>query len=43
MRKEIIEFAKSITDKTPLKEAVGIAETIEEMNYLLKVWEAKHG
>lgn len=39
MRKEIIEYAKSITLKTPIEEVVKVIETIEELEYLIKVLE----
>ena len=39
MRKEIIEYAKTVTLKTPIEEVVKIVETIEELEYLVKALE----
>lgn len=43
MRKEIIEYAKIITESTPIEEVVKVVETIEELEYLLKVLERRRG
>lgn len=43
MRKEIIEYAKTVTGKTPIEEVVKIVETIEELEYLLKTLEKERG
>lgn len=43
MRKEIIEYAKTVTLKTPIEEVVKVVETIEELEYLLKALEKKYG
>lgn len=39
MRKEIIEYAKTVTCKTPIEEVAEVVETIEELEYLLKTLE----
>ncbi len=43
MRKEIIEYAKTITKDTLLAEVAKVAQTIEELEYLLKALEKKYG
>ena len=39
MRKEIIEYAKTVTKDTPLTEVAKVAQTIEELEYLIKALE----
>lgn len=36
MRKEIIEYAKTITKDTPLTEVVEVVKTEEELEYIIK-------
>ena len=39
MRKEIIEYAKTVTKDTPLTEVVEVVQSEEELEYLLKALE----
>ncbi len=41
MRKEVIEYAKTVTENTSLDEVVKVAESPEEIEYLLKASEGK--
>ncbi len=41
MRKEVIEYAKTVTENTSLDEVVKVAENLEEIEYLLKSLEKK--
>ena len=36
MKKEIVEYAKSITQDTPIEEIAKVVENIEELEYLIK-------
>ena len=36
MRKEIIEYAKTVTKDTPLTEVAKVVKTEEELEYLIK-------
>ena len=36
MRKEIIEYAKTVTKDTPVTEVVKVVQTIEELEYIIK-------
>lgn len=41
MRTEIIEYAKTVNENTPLEEVAKVAENLEEIEYLLKKSEGK--
>lgn len=41
MRKEIIEYAKTVNEDTSLEEVAKVAENLEEIEYLLKESEGK--
>ncbi len=36
MRKEIIEYAKTVTKNTPLTEVAKVVKTVKELEYIIK-------